>query len=306
MAKKNETATPASRRKPARRLSSAAVEKKKSATGGQKRTGTAGRKSQKLGKSSRVTPLWQRNLLAAGIVLCFSAFFYFFFIRPYAYRWKPCYGQKGYGVCMPYGYGVHGIDISHYQGEIDWEQLAANRAGRFPLHFVFLKATEGGDYGDDTFAYNFDQARSHGFIRGAYHYFLPQTDARKQADFFIRTVQLSQGDLPPVLDVETTGRKSVAELQAGVRVWLDEVEAYYGVKPILYTSYKFKQRYLSDSIFNTYPYWIAHYYVDSVRYQGTWHFWQHTDVGTVSGIREKVDLNVFNGTLEELRSMTLP
>lgn len=83
------------------------------------------------------------------------------------------------------------------------------------------------------------------------------------------------------------------------------VEAHYGVKPILYTSYKFKKRYLSDSIFNAYPYWIAHYYVDSVRYEGKWHFWQHTDVGTVPGIEEEVDLNVFNGTMEELLELTL-
>lgn len=236
---------------------------------------------------------------------CFSTGFYWFFIRPYAYRWKPCYGQKGYGVCMPCNYEVHGIDISHYQGKIDWELLTHNREAQFPIHFIFLKATEGGDHGDDTFTQNFGQARKYGFIRGAYHYFIPKTDARKQADFFIRTVQLAKGDLPPVLDVETTGKQSPQELKTAVKTWLDRVEAHYGVKPILYTSYKFKKRYLSDSIFNAYPYWIAHYYVDSVRYEGKWHFWQHTDVGTVPGIEEEVDLNVFNGTMEELQALTL-
>lgn len=95
------------------------------------------------------------------------------------------------------------------------------------------------------------------------------------------------------------------KLKTAVKTWLDRVEAHYGVKPILYTSYKFKKRYLSDSIFNAYPYWIAHYYVDSVRYEGKWHFWQHTDVGTVPGIEEEVDLNVFNGTMEELLELTL-
>ena len=237
--------------------------------------------------------------------LFFSTGFYWFFIRPYAYRWKPCYGQKGYGVCMPCNYEVHGIDISHYQGKIDWELLTHNREAQFPIHFIFLKATEGGDHGDDTFTQNFGQARKYGFIRGAYHYFIPKTDARKQADFFIRTVQLAKGDLPPVLDVETTGKQSPQELKTAVKTWLDRVEAHYGVKPILYTSYKFKKRYLSDSIFNAYPYWIAHYYVDSVRYEGKWHFWQHTDVGTVPGIEEEVDLNVFNGTMEELLELTL-
>lgn len=248
---------------------------------------------------------WMRNVAAVGIVLFFVAGFYGFFIRPYAYRWKPCYGQKGYGVCIPCSYEVHGVDISHHQGRIDWEQLARSKAAKFPIHFIFMKATEGGDYGDDTFNQHFAEARRHGFIRGAYHYFIPQTDPLKQADFFIRTVQLDSGDLPPVLDVETIGKVSMQDLKKAVKKWLDRVEAHYGVKPILYTSYKFKTRYLNDSIFNTYPYWIAHYYVDSVRYEGRWHFWQHTDVGTVPGIKEKVDLDVFNGSLEELRQLTL-
>ena len=84
------------------------------------------------------------------------------------------------------------------------------------------------------------------------------------------------------------------------------VEAYYGVKPILYASYKFKEKYLNDTIFNRYPYWIAHYYVDSVQYQGRWDFWQHTDAGTVPGIKEQVDLDIFNGTFEQLQELTIP
>nr|WP_297328188.1 glycoside hydrolase family 25 protein [uncultured Bacteroides sp.] len=250
-------------------------------------------------------PVWLRNFLAMCIILVFSGGFYWFFIRPYAYRWKPCYGQKEYGVCMPCNYDVHGIDISHYQGNIDWERLVYSKETKFPIHFVFMKATEGGDHGDDTFMQNFEKARQYGFIRGAYHYFLPTTDAHKQADYFIRTAQLAKGDLPPVLDVETTGKKSPQELKTSVKTWLDRVEAHYGVKPILYTSYKFKMRYLNDSIFNTYPYWIAHYYVDSVKYEGKWNFWQHTDVGVVPGIEKEVDLNVFNGTFEELQKLTL-
>lgn len=168
-----------------------------------------------------------------------------------------------------------------------------------------MKATEGGDHADDTFPFNFDQAHRYGFIRGAYHFFSPKTDPLKQADFFIRTVQLIPGDLPPVLDVETIGKSTPHDLRIAVKTWLDRIELHYGVKPILYTSYKFKNRYLSDSVFNTYPYWIAHYYVDSVKYEGPWHFWQHTDVGNVPGIREEVDLNVFNGSLEQLRALTL-
>lgn len=250
-------------------------------------------------------PTWLRNTVAMAIVALFSVVFYYFVIRPYSYRWQECNGRKEYGVCIPCGYEVHGIDVSHYQGNIDWKKLGTSRQTDFPLHFVFMKATEGGDHGDDTFKQNFDKARTHGFIRGAYHFFTPRTDALKQADFFIRTVKLGKGDLPPVLDVELTGKKPKKDLQRSIKRWLDRVEAHYGVKPILYTSYKFKTRYLDDPLFDEYPYWIAHYYVDSVKYEGKWHFWQHTDIGTVPGIDHDVDLNVFNGTLDDLRQMTI-
>ena len=249
-------------------------------------------------------PAWARYLLGLLVVVVFVSGFYWFFIRPYAYRWKPCYGLKGYGVCMPHGYQVHGIDISHYQGDINWKMLEQTRQGQFPISFVFMKATEGGDYADDKFVANFDSARAHGFIRGAYHFYNPKTDANKQADFFIQSVKLEPGDLPPVLDIEKKG-KDMKKLQQDLKVWLRKVESHYGVKPIIYASYKFKTRYLNDSVFNSYPYWIAHYYVDSVRYQGDWKFWQHTDVGTLPGIDEKVDLNVFNASLQELKRMQL-
>ena len=249
-------------------------------------------------------PAWARYLLGLLVVIVFVSGFYWFFIRPYAYRWKPCYGLKGYGVCMPHGYQVHGIDISHYQGDINWKMLEQTRQGKFPISFIFMKATEGGDYADDKFVANFDSARAHGFIRGAYHFYNPKTDANKQADFFIQSVKLEPGDLPPVLDIEKKG-KDMKKLQQDLKVWLRKVESHYGVKPIIYASYKFKTRYLNDSVFNSYPYWIAHYYVDSVRYQGDWKFWQHTDVGTLPGIDEKVDLNVFNSSLQELKRMQL-
>ena len=242
-------------------------------------------------------------LMGAITVVFLSAFFYFF-IRPYSYRWKPCYGLKAYGVCMPAGFHIHGIDVSHYQGNIDWQRLTQTRQSQFPIHFIFMKASEGGHYGDRVFQANFDSAKAYGFIRGAYHFYNPKTDPVRQADFFINSVKLDTGDLPPVLDIEKRG-DDARTLRRDLKIWLDKIERHYKVKPILYTSYKFKTRYLNDSIFDSYPYWIAHYYVDSVEYKGNWKFWQHTDVGTLPGIREKVDLNIFNGSLEELKCMTI-
>lgn len=265
------------------------------------------RSRRKAKKDKSMSPVL-RYAIAAAIVLVFAAGFYFFIVSPYSYRWKSCVGTKDYGVCLPCSYNVHGIDISHYQGTVDWFSLRQNQTNPdAPIQFIFLKATEGGDLVDPAFSSNFAEARNSGFIRGAYHYFIPSTDARKQAQFFISKVQLLPGDLPPVLDVETTGRKSKsADIKQSVKTWLDIVEAYYGVTPILYTSYKFKQRYLDDAMFDKYPYWIAHYYVDSVQYAGHWEFWQHTDAGQVSGINGSVDLNVFNGPLSRLQELTLP
>ena len=263
-------------------------------------------RKKKAAKKQGRLPWWGTYALALVIgLLVIGGGFYWFFIKPYAYRWKPCYGRQAYGVCIPCEYNVHGIDISHYQGGIDWAELHKNKDTDFPLRFIFMKATEGGDLADATFVQNFDSAKAYGFVRGAYHFFNPSSDARKQAEFFIRNVQLKPGDLAPVLDVETKG-KNKADLQRSVKTWLDVVEAHYGVKPILYTSYKFKENYLSDAAFDEYPYWIAHYYVDSVRYRGHWEFWQHTDIGEVPGIEGDVDLNVFNGTLQDLSNYTLP
>lgn len=273
-------------------------------SGGPKRRTRRSKDKKKIARKWEV-PSWIYYILMGGAAALLVIGFYYFFIRPYAYRWKPCYGTKAYGVCLPSGYRVHGFDISHHQGEINWAVLSKTQFTPFPIRFVFLKASEGGDFSDTTFVHNFDLARQYGFIRGAYHFYNPKTDASRQADFFIRSVQLEPGDLPPVLDIEKRGDDD-DRLRKDLLVWLRKIERHYKVKPILYTSYKFKTRYLNDSVFNTYPYWIAHYYVDSVEYKGQWRFWQHTDAGTLPGIREQVDLNVFNGTLEELKQMTIP
>ena len=261
-------------------------------------------KKKKEERSKWNFPAWAHYVVMGIVAVLFLAGFYYFFIHPYAYRWKPCYGTKAYGVCLPYGYEVHGFDISHHQGKIDWEQLKRVQHAPFPVRFVFMKASEGGDFSDTAFQRNFEQAHEAGFVCGAYHFYNPKTDPVRQADFFIRSVKLRTGDLPPVLDIETRPT-DVKKLRPDLKVWLDRIERHYGVKPILYTSYKFKTRYLNDSVFNSYPYWIAHYYVDSVAYQGEWKFWQHTDVGTLPGIDRQVDLNVFNGTMEEMDRMRI-
>ena len=245
---------------------------------------------------------WLASLLAAVLCLCLMGYAA---MTPLASKlWHHLYRKK---ISYPNGYDIHGIDISHYQGDIDWEELRLHGAiDECPIRFVMIKATEGADKVDEYFERNFNLARDHGFTRGAYHFYSTQSDPKDQAEAFIRNVKLEKGDLPPVLDVEKKpGAKSKEQFQQDVLTWLHTVERHYGVKPILYTYHKFKLDYLSDDTFDQYPYWIAHYYVDSLDYKGPWKFWQHTDIGRLPGIRGDVDFNIYNGSYYDLQQMTI-
>lgn len=248
-------------------------------------------------------PGWALWIGVAAIVAVYVYFFYYMFVSPYGFRWRALYGDVSY----PEGYEIHGIDISHHQGDIDWAELRDKGViNKSPIRFIMIKATEGSTQIDENFIDNFYQAREYGFTRGAYHFYSVHTSARQQAAFFIKNVKLENGDLPPVLDVEHKPKdQSDADFKASVLAWLDIVERHYGVKPIIYTYYKFKMRYLSDPVFNQYPYWIAHYYVDKVEYKGEWKFWQHTDVGKLPGIKGNVDFNIYNGSYYDLRKLTI-
>ena len=251
----------------------------------------------------RRLPGWSWWLGGFLLVAAYIWFFYYIFVGPFGFRWRALYGDVNY----PEGYEIHGIDISHHQGEIDWDELRDNgMIDKYPIRFVMIKATEGASLIDENFHDNFEQAREHGFTRGAYHFYSVRSSAKDQAEHFISEVKLENGDLPPVLDVEKKpNTQTDQEFKESILLWLQLVEHQYGVKPINYTYYKFKMRYLSDPVFDQYPYWIAHYYVDKVEYQGNWKFWQHTDVGRLPGIKGDVDFNIYNGSYYDLRKLTI-
>lgn len=245
----------------------------------------------------------KRWWLAAAVVgAIYIWVFYYFFVGPTGFRWRAIYGDANY----PEGFEIHGIDISHYQENINWQELRTAMINKCPVRFVIIKATEGSSIIDNKFEENFYQARDYGFIRGAYHFWSIKSSARAQAQFFLDNVKLEQGDLPPVLDVEHKPKnQSTEDFQRDVLTWLHTVEDYYHVKPIIYTFYKFKQTYLNDQRFDSYPYWIAHYYVDKMEYTGEWKFWQHTDAGQLPGIKGNVDLNIYNGSYYDLRQLCI-
>jgi lysozyme len=197
---------------------------------------------------------------------------------------------------------VFGIDVSHYQGEINWDSIERAK-GEFPLDFVFIRATAGSNGNDTQFKRNWRNANRAGFIRGAYHYYRPDENSVKQAENFIKTVRIGEGDLPPVLDIERIPNKQTLDsLKSGLKRWLTRVENHYGVKPIIYSGESFYTDFLKKE-FAGYNLWIANYsfFDDEIRKE--WLFWQFTDKGIVKGIDGSVDVNIYNGQMEQLNEL---
>ena len=209
--------------------------------------------------------------------------------------------HKEFGIRVPIQYKVHGIDVSHHQGKIDWKKVKAMKVKGITFDFAFIKATEGKTHNDTKYFYNWKNAKKNNIIRGAYHYFKPNVDGALQAKHFIGRVKLQKGDLPPVIDVEEIGKVSKKKLMKEVLKFANAVEKKYAIKPIIYTFHDFYKLNF-DETFMDYKLWIAHYYVNSPRNK-TWNFWQHSDRGKVSGINTDVDFNVFNKSLEKMQDI---
>ncbi len=226
------------------------------------------------------------------------------------YQWKQYQKSKftrypEFGIAIPEAYSIHGIDVSRYQHLIAWEEVKAMRVKDIQLGFAFIKATEGIANTDPQFKRNWKKSKESEMIRGAYHFFIASKDGKMQAENFIKRVELEEGDLPPVLDVEQLNGVSSATLKKEVKKWLDVAEEYYQVKPILYTNIDFYKRHLGSD-FDSYPLWIAHYYEQKQpRIERGWLFWQHNDAGNVNGITSKVDFNVFSGDSIEFRGLLM-
>jgi lysozyme len=197
-----------------------------------------------------------------------------------------------------------GIDVSEYQGEISWSYVDTLE-NKYPLHYVFIRATVGKDRLDKKFNENWLGAKKNKLIRGAYHYYRPNENSLEQAELFIETVKLSKGDLPPVLDIEQLPKnQSMGKLKVGLKRWLKRVEEHYKVRPIIYTGEKYYDDFLKEE-FLDYLFWIANYNFYREKINEDWLFWQFSEKASVPGIEGNVDVNIYNGDLQQLRYITV-
>lgn len=210
-----------------------------------------------------------------------------------------------FGIAIPENCSIHGIDVSKYQDLIVWEEVKAMKVKSIQLGFSFIKATEGIGNTDPRFKRNWKKAKENKIIRGAYHFFIGSKDGKMQAENFINKVKLEKGDFPPVLDIEQLNGMTAAQLKKEAKKWLEVVENYYQVKPIIYTNVDFYNRNLGSE-FDKYPLWVAHYYQShQPRISRGWMFWQHSDEGRVNGISSRVDFNVFNGDSLDFKNLLI-
>ena len=193
-----------------------------------------------------------------------------------------------------------GLDVSEYQEKISWSYVDTLEQ-KYPIDFVFIRATIGNDRVDSQFKRNWLGAKENKMIRGAYHYYRPNENSIEQAELFIQTVTLKKGDLPPVLDIERLPEnQSIDSLKIGLKRWLTKVESHYKIRPIIYTGEKYYDDFLKEE-FSDYLFWIANYNFYREQIQDEWLFWQFTEKAKVPGIKTNVDINIYNGDLQQLR-----
>ncbi len=210
------------------------------------------------------------------------------------------YSQTIYTQCEDTCSHIHGIDLSHYQGEVFWETVGENTK----MAYVYLKATEGGDRIDDKYEQNIELAHKYGLKVGSYHFFRPKTDLTRQLENFKTQCLPRQQDLIPMIDIETKGGLSTEEFCDSLLKFLEMVEVAYHQKPLLYTGTNFYNRYLSGKL-DGYKLMIAQYSSREPELEDGRDFmiWQYTGKGHIDGINGYVDKSRFMGRhgLREIR-----
>lgn len=197
----------------------------------------------------------------------------------------------------------HGIDVSYHSGRVEWESVADQG-----FRFAFIKATEGDDLKDPAFDNHWLKLKETGIVRGAYHFYVTEDAPETQAQFFIDNVRLEPGDLAPVVDIEVVGRNTPPGLSDRLSVYLSMLEEHYGVRPIIYTSPDFWNKYLSAD-FGRYPLWVAEYEVAEPRIPSgwtNWQMWQWKGDTTIAGVERSADVTRINHPRYSIDDFLIP
>lgn len=198
-------------------------------------------------------------------------------------------------------YPIRGVDVSHFQGTIDWKIL-----GNEGISFAYIKATEGSSHVDPQFAKNWKESGEAGVKAGAYHFFSFDSPGRSQLEHFTATVGDEPGRLPPMVDFEFYGDKKANPPAAGpvaeqLGILLDGLEARYGMKPVIYATEAAWEMYIRGS-FDQYPLWIRNVRTRPDTGTVPWTFWQYSNKGRLKGYtgeEEYIDLDLFAGTRQQ-------
>jgi lysozyme len=254
--------------------------------------------------------------VAVLFLLLLSPFYYGYVIKNVTsgWRWVRDIGKnadyrtyKSFDIRIPTKYKIHGIDVSSYQGRIDWRKVKLMKEDSVHISFAFIKATEGVLLVDPYFQRNWREANKAGLTCGAYHYFRPKLDGKWQARFLLQNVKIEKGNLPLAVDIEELDGVSPEKMRGGLADFLKEITTKTKVKPVIYTGLKF----YSDNLvgyYNDYPLWIAHYSQPETNSgkDEYWRFWQHSDKAKVNGVYRTVDFNVFNGDSIAFKRLLVP
>ena len=276
----------------------------KKRTSFQSKTGTK-RKSTVRKKSSQPFLIRSKIIFIAILLVLLSPFYYGYVLRLFStcLHWIKDYGYhphyhlyKGFHIPIPDKYSIHGIDVSFYQGQIDWQMVKRMHEDSVHITFAYIKATEGIAQVDPYFQRNWREAAKAGIICGPYHYFRPEKNGKWQARFLLQNVNPETGDLPIAVDIEELDGVSPEKMRAELTQFLKYISAHSESKPIIYAGLKFYKQNLAG-YFNNYTFWLAHYYEESLDgdHGVKWVFWQHNDKGRVNGINHVVDFDAFNG-----------
>ncbi len=251
------------------------------------------RKYKTLNKNSKKV-IWAFSFLIIG-------YFIFKIIFPNINKWTYI---EAFDIKVPLKFEIHGIDVSHHNGKINWERVSAVDEKDVKIKFAFIKVSEGTSITDSDFKRNWAEAKENGILRGAYHYYIPWRDPDSQVAIFKKNVALKPGDFAPILDIEENSLRPDNKIISDIGIWLKKIENYYGIKPIIYTNQSYFNKFIKGN-YENYPLWIADYTkpVLTLYDEENLHFWQYNKKGKLAGIKGDVDFNSYLKSEEDFNKL---